>query len=334
MRLVAVAAVAATVAVGCGAAGDGIEDGARGGAVYEIHLEMEAPVECEAEPSCVLVRHVTWVAPDTGSWRSESEDGSGFTTTRVSAHGMYLVAHSPPPSRELRIGSPARLGSLTELPPGYESLLAKPDLAVGDSIEGDRDGVSYTLIVADLIPLAEAGRRGLFAISTQEPGTEVSRELAPGEPTKLGVAAYWFGPEVAGRKAFTALDHDGEDVLHITFYGDPAEIAAGKTHAYAGRDAPERELQVASRALDHPSAQRDLRVYDGVNGDLISPPLPRTRIRLQNGEEATLFPRTGDEGGFAVVTQTTLISVAGASGAEARRIAPLLRPLGAQPAEL
>jgi hypothetical protein len=313
----------------CASVGDRRSDAARGDVVYEIHLTMDPPRECEGEPSCVLVRHVTWVAPEAQAWRTESEDGSGFTTTEVSANGMYLVAHSPPPSRDVRIGSRAHLGLPAGLPTGFERFLAERDHAVGHSIEVERNGMTYTLTLEAVIPLAEADRRGLFAISTEEAGTTVSRELAPGDPTTLAVRAYWFGPEIAGRKAFTALDHDGDEVLHMTFYGDPAEVAAGKTHAYPGREVPERELQVVSQALDHLAAQRELRTLEGSERR----PLGVTKVQLPNGEEATLFPRTGEGGAFAVVTKTTLITVSGASGDAARRIAPLLRPLPAQPAE-
>jgi hypothetical protein len=327
MRVLAAAVALWVLGSACGPASDRIDEAAEGDVVYEIHLTMETPPECDGEPSCVLVKHVTWVAPDAGAWRTEKEDGSGFTTTEVSANGRYLLAESPPPSRDVRIGSPAHLGRLTDLPPGYGALLARDDLAVGDSIDMERNGVSYTLTLEDVIPLAEADRRALFAISTEEPGTTVSRELAAGKPTALAVRAYWFGPEVAGRKAFTALDYDGEEIFHVTFYGDPAEIAAGKTHASPGRDVPERELQVVSQPVDHPSAQKNLRAFDGKNGDLVFPPLPRIRIQLHDGEGAMLFPNVGEGDSFAVVTETTLISVSGSSGAEARRIAPLLRPL-------
>lgn len=326
MRFRALAFVLLLAAFGCGSASDPGEE-ARAQLVYEIHLTMDVPRECEGEPSCVLVEHVTWVAPSTGAWRTEKEDGTGFTTTEVSANGMHLVAHSPPPSRDVRIGSSARPGPLANLPPGFEALLAREDLAVGDSIDVERNGVAYTLALADVISLAEADRRGLFRISADQPGTTVSRELAAGKPTTLPVRAYWFGAEVAGRKAFAALDHDGEEIFHVIFYGDPAELAAGKTHAYPGRDVPERELQVVSQPLDHAGAQRDLRAFEGKDGDLASPPLPRMTIRLQHGEEATLFPTTGDEESFAVVTRATLVSVSGVSGSEARRIAVLLRPL-------
>lgn len=330
MRILAAALALLIMGSACGSAADRRAEAGRDDLVSEIHLTMEPPRECEGEPSCVLVKHVTWVAPDGQTWRTESEDGSGFTTTEVFADGMYLVAHSPPSSLEVRIGSPAHLGVLTELPPGYERLLAEQGLAVGDSIDVERDGMSYTLTLEAVMPLAEADRRGLFAVSTEDSGTTVSRELAPGEPTNLAVRAYWFGPEVADRKAFTALDHDGDEVVHVTFYGDPAEIAAGKSNAYPGRDGPERELQVVSKPLDHPAAQRELRALDGNEGAPLSP----TKVRLRNGEEATLFPETGGEGGaFAVVTRTTLITVSGISGHAARRIARVLRPLRAQPAE-
>jgi hypothetical protein len=330
MRILAAALALLITGSACGSAGDRRAKAGRDDLVSEIHLTMKPPRECEGEPSCVLVRHVTWVAPDAQTWRTESEDGSGFTTTEVFADGMYLVAHSPPSSRDVRVGSPAHLGIPTDLPPDYERLLTDQELAVGDSIDVERNGMSYTLTLAAVIPLAEADRRGLFAVSTEESETTVSRELAPGEPTTLPVRAYWFGPEVADRKAFAALDHDGEEVLHITFYGDPTEIAAGKTHAYPGREVPERELQVVSQALDHPAAQRELRALDGSDG----PPLPSTKVRLQNGEEATLFAKTGSEGGaFTVVTRTTVITVSGMSGHAARRVAPLLRSLSAQPAE-
>jgi hypothetical protein len=178
-----------------------------------------------------------------------------------------------------------------------------------------------------VISAAEAAQRGLFAISVQEPGTSFSRELSPGEPTTLPLKAFWFGPTLADRKAFTAIDHGGEDTVHITFYGHPEEIAAGKTQACPSRDLPRREVRVGSQPLDHARAQKNLRAFNGRNGDLVATPVARTKVRLADGEEATLFPTVGEGDSFAVATATTLITVSGVSGADAIRFAPLLRPL-------
>jgi hypothetical protein len=327
MRVPAVAVAVAILAAGCGATSDRSGEAARGDGVYQIGVAVDTPPECEEEPSCAIVKHVAWVAPESGAWRTETEDGTGLTTTKVSVEGMYLVAHSSPPARSVRIGSPSYLGPPGDLPADYETLLAEEDLAVGDSVELERDGVSYTLTLEDVIAPAEAERRGLFAISTAEPGTTVDRELSPGEPTTLPVEAYWFGPQVAGREAFASFDHEGDEIVHIIFYGDPEEIAAGKTHAYSSTEVPEREVQVGSQPVGDRNAQKTLRAFDGRNGDLVFPPRARTKIRLQNGEEATLFPKVGEGESFAVVTQRALVSVSGILGAEARRLAPLLRPL-------
>jgi hypothetical protein len=71
----------------------------------EIDLDRLAQPAC-GDPSCVLVEHLEWVAPERGWWRRETEDGSGYRTTTVFAHGRYAN------NDEVRIGSPGFIGFL------------------------------------------------------------------------------------------------------------------------------------------------------------------------------------------------------------------------------
>lgn len=85
--------------------------------------------------------------------------------------------------------------------------------------------------------------------------------------------------------------------MHVTCYGDPAEIAARKSHCVPeAAGLPRRELQVVSRPLTDDLARREVvRLERHADG---------RPIRLANGEEAVLYRR-------AILTETTLVTVAG-----------------------
>jgi hypothetical protein len=90
----------------------------------------------------VTVDHVGWVAPESGSYRFETKDGSGYATTRIYANGMYVNSSSPPQQRTVRMGSPAFLGHLADMPEGFERFLGQPDVGVGSSVKLERNGLS------------------------------------------------------------------------------------------------------------------------------------------------------------------------------------------------
>jgi hypothetical protein len=83
-------------------------------------------------------------------------------------------------------------------------------------------------------------------------------------------------------------------------------------------------------------AKRAIQAYNGKNGDLRYKPWPRTSIRLRSGEAATVIPDRSEGAGpvrpgFAVITKTTLVNVAGSFKATAiPSVAAQLRPLTAQ----
>jgi hypothetical protein len=267
-----------------------------------------------------------WVSPTTGSFRSEGADCSGSHYLRIYSNGRYSSALEGQPT-SVRIGSRAFIGSNADESASLQVIASAGDPQVGDVFKWtSANGLPYSVTVEELIPLAEAQRQGLFDVQVDKTDF-IDRQLEPGAQPTLPVKAYWFGPTVAEREAFTAVDHGGEDLVHVTFYGDPSEIAAGRTHAYPARELPQREVQVTSTPIDHPLARKTLRAFNGKNGDLVVPPLPRAEIRLKDGEGATVFPTIGEGDAFAVVTRTTLVSVSGIWGEGARKLAPLLRPL-------
>jgi hypothetical protein len=115
MRFVTLWTLAALFAAGCG----GGEQPAVGVAdrVFKLEIDLDrlAQPAC-GDPSCVLVEHLEWVAPERGWWRRETEDGSGYRTTTVFAHGRYANID------EVRIGSPGFIGFLGRPPPSLTRL--------------------------------------------------------------------------------------------------------------------------------------------------------------------------------------------------------------------
>jgi hypothetical protein len=212
----------------------------------------------------------------------------------------------------VRIGSPAFIGFRP--PPSLAALKGRGGIAVGDSLELPCGETRCSFRVEESLTLAEAEERGLFAIAPTE-SSLLQRELSPGEPPSLSVQAYWFGPELAGREAFTAVELQTDDgIVHITFYGDAEEIAAGKTHAYPGREIPERELQVSSRPVTDLLVKREIAALK-VTGS-------GRAVVLANGEHVVAYRH-------AIITPSTLVRLGGASATDVdfRRTGSDLRPL-------
>jgi hypothetical protein len=275
--------------------------------VFKLRVEPVADPAC-GDPSCVLVEYVEWVAPERGWWRRETEDGSGYRTTTVFARGRYAN------NDEIRLGSPAFIGFLGRPPPSLTALKERGEVAVGDSLELHCGETRCSFRVEESLTLAEAEERGLFAI-VPTASSWLHRQLSAGEPPSLPVRGYWFGPELAGRKAFTAVEIRTDDgVNHITAYGDPEEIAAGKTHMYPGREIPEREIQLTSRPVTDPLVKREIAAMKARG--------PGRTLVLGNGERVVAYRQ-------AVITRSTLVSLGGASAPDVdfRRIGSALRPL-------
>jgi hypothetical protein len=242
-----------------------------------------------------------WAAPATGSWRSEGIDSSGARQVHVYAPGRYFNSIGENHS-SARVGSRAFMGPNGEEPRFLEAVRRNEPLSPGEVVDGLR--------VEERIPLAEAEQRGLFEVPVAG-AAYLDRELEPGRPPTVAVEAYWFGAELDGRRAFTAVEYDSPDeTVHITFYGDPLEIAAGKTQAYPGREQPEHEVQVVSRPLSQHVPRRELARLERQSVG--------REVTLANGETIVVYPR-------AIVTQTTLVTIGGA--VHLRRIAQALRPL-------
>jgi hypothetical protein len=200
-----------------------------------------------------------------------------------------------------RVGSVAFLGPNGEEP---EFLRTVREHRPGEVVDGIR--------VVERFPLEAAERRGIFAVPVEK-AAWVSRELEPGAAPTVAVAAYWFGPTLAGREAFVASEIGSPDeTVHITCYGDPAEVAAGKTHCLPdANELPRRELQIVSRPLTDDLVQREVTQLERSGTG--------RPIRLANGEEAVLYRR-------AVLTETTLVTVAG-GGVDLAAHVEKLRPL-------
>lgn len=287
MRVVAAVFALMLLAVGCGEQDDDVPAGEH--APYAYRLSIEG--------------WTVWAAPATGSWRTEGVDSSGARQVHVFADGRYFRSIGKTDTDTYaRVGSPGFLGANGDEPDFLRVVSASEPLTAGQVVGGIR--------VEERVPLAVAQRRGLFDVPVEE-AAWIDRELEPGVPPPLPIEAYWFGPELAERRAFTAGTFQSpEGMVHVTCYGDPEEIAAGKTHCLPGRPQPRREVQVVSRTLDGPLVRRELaRLERGGRG--------RT-IRLGNGEAVVVYPS-------AIVTRRTLVTVVGSI--DLRRLAPSLRRL-------
>jgi hypothetical protein len=298
MRVVAVALASLLLAACTGSEAGGPPPEEQGPFAYRLDVSLELPQAAQGASGKERAEYTTWVAPSTGAWRSEGEDTSGFLQTHVYAGDATMSAiEGHPQSLSVRVGSPDFLGSNAGLDV-VELVRGRGELDVGDEIVSRcLDTVECTYVVAERIPLAEAERRGLFAIPVDE-ADWLERELDPGQAAQLDVAAYWFGPTLAGREAFVAREHrSADETVHITCYGDPAEIAAGKSHCVPeAAGLPSRELQVVSRSLTDDLARREVaRLERHADG---------RPIRLANGEEAVLYLR-------AILTETTLVTFVG-----------------------
>src|SRR5919106_2225932 len=292
MRALAVVFAAALVAGGCG-----------GGP------PERAPVE-EAGPFAYRVSAEgweMWAAPSTGAWRAEGVDASGVRQVHVYSKGAYFRSIGENDT-SASVGSDAFLGPDGREPGFLAALREREPLGPGDVVEGMR--------IEERISLAEVERRGFCSVPVTE-AAWIYRELEPGEKPTVDVEAYWFGPTLAGRKAFFASELSSPDeTVHVTCYGDPQELAHAKSHCLPGQGEPRRELQVVSRPLGDQLAGREVARLerDGTG----------RAIRLANGEEALLYDG-------AILTETTLVTVAGRI--ELADHVGSLRPLSAQPAE-
>jgi hypothetical protein len=242
-----------------------------------------------------------WAAPATGGWRSEGIDSSGARQVHVYSSGRYFNSIGENHS-SARVGSPAFLGPNGKAPRFLLAVRRHEPLSPGDVVDGFQ--------VEERIPLEEAERRGLFDVPVSE-AAWLARELEPGRPPTVAVEAYWFGSELDGRRAFTAVEYDSPDeTVHITCYADPNELAAGKTHCLAAKGIPRREVQVISRPLDQHLPRRELARLERQSAG--------RQVTLANGERVIVYPR-------AIVTATTLVTIGGA--VHLRDIAQMLRPL-------
>jgi hypothetical protein len=291
MRVLVAVLAAAFLAGGCGGGGAEPETAEEAGPfAYRLSIEgWEA-----------------WAAPSTGSWRSEGIDLSGVRQVHVYSEGAYFRSIGEDDTWA-RVGSEAFIGPNGREPSFLAALRAREPFQPGDEVEGMR--------VEERISLAEAERRGLFDVPVAE-AASTDRELDPGEPASH-VDAYWFGSDLAGREAFFSSENSSPmETVHVTCYGDPEELASGKSHCLPGQGQPRRELQVVSRPLSDELARREVaRLEREGTGQT---------VRLASGEEAVLY-------GQAVLTKTTLITVAGRI--ELVEHVGRLRRLRAQPAE-
>jgi hypothetical protein len=292
MRALAVVFAAALVVGGCG-----------GGPAEREAVEEAGPFAYRLSTEGWEI----WAAPSTGAWRAEGVDASGVRQVHVYSKGAYFRSIGQNDTAAT-VGSDAFLGPDGREPAFLAALREREPLRPGDVVEGMR--------IEKRISVAEAERRGLLAVPVTE-AAWIDRELEPGEKPAVDVEAYWFGPTLAGRKAFFASELSSPDeIVHVTCYGDLQELADAKSHCLPGQGEPRREVQVVSRPLGAELARREVArlEHDGTGRP----------IRLANGEEAVLYDG-------AIVTETTLVTVAGRI--ELADHVGSLRPLSAQTAE-
>jgi hypothetical protein len=296
MKVVLVLALG-LLATGCWSL-DGRLAAEEGGGPFAYRTTVSVDLEPDAQEECGenLPQLTEWIAPATGSWRQETVDCSRSRNLYVYSDRRFSSLYEGHP-RDVRIGSPAFLAPNVDDSMSLRVIGSADDLQVGEVLHGRAaTGIAYSVKVEERIPLSEARRRGLFRVRVEE-GDWLTRELEPGARPTLPVKAYWFGPALAGRRAFAAQELRNDDgVLHITCYGDPAEIAAKKTHCLPSRGEPRREFQVVSQSLTGKLAQRELARLERAG--------PGRPIHLSNGEQAVLYRR-------GVVTSTTLITISG-----------------------
>ena len=262
--------------------------------VYRLSPDALPDDGC-GDPSCTLVRYVVWVAPDPGWTRSESEDGTGFETTRLYAHGALVTDHGDG-APDVRSG----LASFVGAPPESELVVAvraRGALSAGDRVRVRYGTATIEFVVREELDLASEAATALFALP--EDGIR-STSLEPGEPSEA-VAGYWLGPRYGDLDAVSAVERDApaEDGYFV-FYGAGPESA----------DA----FQIASANADEGSGL-DLEGRSGRS------------VTLANGERARLVSLSPADGSYVVVTATTLIGFTAASEREAERITRALRPV-------
>ncbi len=296
---------------------------------------------------------IEWLAPGSGRYRIEQSNRTYvFTGSSYAILDKRQGAH-------VRTGSAAFLGSFSERAAARDALrgFLAGNLA-GVEVKEHPDGrkelhfrrgeTKIVAIIEEKLSALEAQERKIFVIPSDEVTSSATERRVGSRPARP-IRVYWFGPAVAGRVAVTAIENfagpasgrgntrpaqpDATVTSHTTFYERPA--AKGKSSALPGQRPPAGEIQVLSQPVGSWTAQRAIKAYNGINGDLRYKPWPRTSVRLSNGEKVTVVPDRGEStgkvrSGFAVITRTTLVTVTG-SGSFALNSIPgtarLLRPI-------
>jgi hypothetical protein len=294
-----------------------------------------------------------WIDVQSGRWRIE--DGG---RTRIFRGNEYIVLDDIF-GASVRTGSEAFLGYIRSLAvsrDAVEHYVAGKAKAHGISVENADDGKTvlrfrrgghvFVATIEETLTDTEAGTLGLFTVPSDQEVTTRATEVVPGRRPSLPVQAYWFGNEIEGRQAVTAIEHSSlvtpellarglspkdEARAYLLFYELPS--ARNQTSAFPGQRAPTGEIQVANQPIDLPAAQGAIDAFNGINGDQRYSAWPRTQVTLANGEPAVVIPDLADgnetmRSSFAVVTDTTLINVIGRFDlTEIPLIAKQLRPV-------
>lgn len=176
---------------------------------------------------------------------------------------------------------------------------------------------------------------------------QTGRILAPGASPSLPLTAYWFGSELAERRAVLSVEDrldpgDGGDPVYRTYYEFPGAGCRSGYLATGDENRPLGEIVVVAMPLSSPFAQTDLRILNGKNGLGGKRPVwPRFTVELADGTRASVIPARGEiDGmggfrGFFVVAGDTFVSVGGQkfSDEEIRELVPALaEPDGPRPA--
>jgi len=264
--------------------------------VYRLAMDRIPRGECD-DASCTLVRWVVWVAPEPGWVRSETEDGTGFETTKIFAHDSLVTDHNDGPP-DIRSGLASFVGQPPELPL-VEAVRARETVSPGDRIRV-RYPPTVTFIVEEVLALETPAGDDLFAIPD---GGITSRTVEPGAPSAL-LDAYWLGLRYGDLVAVSAIERDApNEAGYFVFYGH------GPESAYA--------LQITNQSVDQVGGRRTLAALEGRE---------QSEVTLANGERARLVAINPAEGAYVVATGTTLVGFAAGSRAEAVRVAEALRP--------
>ena len=316
--LVLVAVLAAAVGASCGgkASDHGDPD------VYRLRIELKTP-RSDISRIVVSAPSTEWIEPSSGRFRIESDSGSvhiydGRSYAWENHHEVWVRTGSPSfvgvslnqttAGRALRAHLTGALGSeyVTTISPS-----GKTELRFYQRPEGD-----VVATIEETLSREQADERGIFAIPHAR-ATRARTERPPGARPRVAIRPYWLGRRFAGRAAVCAVEANERRAARLLSSSYTVYYGEGEcTSAEPEGPSAVTELQLVSQALASSASHGSLiRLYQSRAGWRDETLPPSFRIRLRNGETATVIPDSPDGGlsdrAYWVVTRTTVVVVDG-----------------------